>query len=137
MGMYTEVFFRAELKDDTPESLLQWLNKGNDDFFDGPYENHPFFEMYDWQWILKGSSGYHPVAFYKFEPSWKDKYGHNPATLSFLSSSKGGYSAAGKFVEWIAPYVDQYPGSYVGYRHYEEDDTPDFLMLPDNDKRRL
>jgi hypothetical protein len=36
-----------------------------------------------------------------------------------------------KFFEWIIPYVDGYPGDFIGYSRYEEDLKPTLIYLPE------
>lgn len=121
MGMYTEVFFRAELKKDTPTEVLALLGawvEGRADDMDLPV--HPFFECLRWDTLPGSSSAYFPTG----EPSltrsaWCDQW-----VLKFHSSLKDYSNEAAKFFDWISPYTEGYGGEFLGYTLYEESETP-------------
>lgn len=130
MGMYTEVFFRAELKKDTPKSVIELLAawvKGEADTV--PLPEHPFFACKRWTSLPIGGSAYFPtVAAPVFVKSldWAEYW-----ILSFHSSLKNYDGEAEKFFDWIGPYVAGGGREFLGYSLYEEDELPQLFFRTD------
>lgn len=117
--MYTEFFFRAELKKDTPQEVIDFLENQ----FDGDGEmtppHHRFFECVRWESLLRGSSAYFPTmpvgGFANVFGRWE---------LGIHVSLKNYGQEIDYFLDWIRPYLDVYKGDFLGYSLYEESDQP-------------
>lgn len=122
MGMYTEIFFRAELVRDVPEDVVAIL-KCMQEFWDPEPEglpDHPLFECSRWKYLGCSDSSYFPIAKSSME---QDSYSGQWRVM-ILSNLKNYSGEIGKFFDWIDPYVDGPEGSFLGYSLYEEDDVP-------------
>jgi hypothetical protein len=124
MGMYTEVFFRAELKADTPDDVIETLRYMVGDSDDQPTSlpAHPLFACQRWDVVARCTSAYFPASAGSVlaRSSWSaDRW-----SLSFLSSLKNYDGEAEKFFDWIGQYVTDFPGDFLGYTLYEESEDP-------------
>lgn len=125
MGMYTALVLDARLKSDTPEPVLKVL-----EFMvhDGHYSKpalpvlpiHPLFQTDRWVWMLNGSSAYFPLErkAQLFEPFYGGWEKPAPLMLSVGFSIKNYDDEIGKFLDWLAPYVQH----GVGFTQYEEEE---------------
>jgi hypothetical protein len=122
MGMYTEFYFRADLKRDTPEEVIGFLTDLFGPSSDDPEElpDHPFFECARWSSLFFGASAYFPDAMRSaFSRGWGDFY-----QIAIHSSLKNYGGEIDQFLDWIGPYLSEQTGSFLGYSLYEESDTP-------------
>lgn len=128
MGMYTELLFKAELRRDVPQSVIDtllYLTGESDDESSLP-KDHEFFDADRWRYVLRGSSYYFITGSTKF---WFDKIA-NRWFLVANSSIKNYDSDIEKFLTWISPHIeDSYPGSFLGYKMYEEAEHPTLLFM--------
>lgn len=124
MGMYTEVFFRAELKADTPDDVIETLKYMVGDSDDAPKSlpAHPLFVCERWDVVARCTSAYFPAS--SGSVLAKSSWSTERWSLSFLSSLKDYDSEAEKFFDWIGRYVVGYPGDFLGYTLYEESEDP-------------
>lgn len=136
MGMYTEFFFRAELKKDAPEALVEYLKEVLDP--DVPwslkkfkFDDHPFFNCLRWQDIFASSSYSHPYCESKFHAS----DGIRPPSVEIHSSLKNYTGEISGFVDWILPWLNHYEGDFLGYSLYE-DSRPDGYGSDQHDRDR-
>lgn len=126
MGSYTEFHFNAKLKQDTPKEVIDILflmvsdndNKENTNI---EIPSHPLFNSERWTWMLTCSSSYFP--FYAnstliFDDIWRQY------VLSIRCSIKNYNSEIENFVDWINPHIDAEPNTFLGFRRWEEADTP-------------
>lgn len=118
--MYTEFFFRAELKEDTPIGVINFLNQ----WFNGEHiqlqiPEHEFFERDRWEALLAGGSAYFPgeprSSFHKPYRQWE---------IGIHSNLKNYGQEIDYFLDWIDPYVHASRGTFLGYSLYEESDQP-------------
>lgn len=119
MGMYTEIFFRATLKRDTPDEVLApiraMLGQAEVDPDDLP--NHPLFECPRWDMLGMSSSYYFP----DHTPSGMEKDDIRKAWGVYLNADLKNYDdEIEKFFDWIDPYIDAGPGEFLGYSLYED-----------------
>lgn len=117
MGMYTEVFFRGEIRRDAPAELVDWLNSiVNDPTGEHlPYDGHEFFNRPRWELVFNCSSAYFPTRGAKFGKSYFD------ADELFVHASLKDYDGEiAAFFDWIAPFVEGAPGDFLGYSLYED-----------------
>lgn len=129
MGMYTEVYFNAEVRKDVAEWVesLEWEGLG----FDG----HPFFSCDRWWSVFRGASAYfNGPAWIRVVPCEEDEYGkYGPeaekwAMLSLRASLKNYDNEVEYFFDWIRPFLREGTGGgsrgMIGYSLYEESDEP-------------
>ena len=130
MGMYTELIFGADLKKDTPESVIEALK-----YMIGDIEEKPTnFPLPDGmcEWLFKCSSYYFGVNI-PVSKMWQDDISKNWA-LSTRSNIKNYEGEIEAFLKWIKPYID----SGSGYRDmyaiviYEEAEAPNIYYLHEN-----
>jgi hypothetical protein len=130
MGMYTEIYINVDLKKDTPDDVIGVLKALcrilPDQECDDVLADYPD----GWICLFSNMSYYTPFTNCKF--------------LEFDDISKK-WSLLGKgdiknynmeieeFFEWIMPYVDGYPGDFIGYSRYEEDQKPTLMFLPEDE----
>lgn len=136
MGMYTELFFRAELKEDAPEELVEYLatvlNPDGHWSAMAPFDDHLFFQCDRWRSAFWSSSYSHPQGESKFHPS----DGIRNACIVIHSSLKNYGGEIDAFVEWITPWVDHCEGDLLGYSLYEdsrfdgEREQPELIFMP-------
>ena len=124
MGMYTEIFIRANIRRDAPESVRSMLaylvSSTSEDAPESP--DHEFFECARWRYVATCSSYYFPGAIHAAYV--RSAIGGEPDTLNILANLKNYDGEIGKFFDWIDPYLEASPGDFIGYEMYEEDDTP-------------
>lgn len=125
MGMYTQLHFAGNVKEDSPEKVFEILNfLINETTEPEELPNHPFFSCDRWKWIAKMDSYYfnyktHAVFFH-------DEIG-NYWRLNITSNLKNYSGEINKFIDWISPYCDALKGEFVGYSRYEEFDKPTII----------
>ncbi len=122
MGMYTEFCFAAELKPDTPESVLAVLR-----FMLGEIEEepplpaHPLFLTQRWDWMLRSDS-------YGFDADTHSVLRLEDVTdtyfLTIRCNLKNYDNEIEWFVDWITPYLKKFPGDFLGYQRYEGNEEP-------------
>lgn len=122
MGMYTEIYFRAELARDVPVEVVEILKSMSDFRNPEPEElpDHPLFQCSRWRNVGCGGSAYFPIT--KSE-IYLDKYSAQWHVF-FLANLKNYSGEIGHFFDWIDPYLDSREGEFLGYSLYEEDDNP-------------
>lgn len=125
--MYTEIYVNVDLKKETPDDVLEVLKA-----MCGKLESEDaekVLENFPWRWCMLFSD----CSYYT--PRTHCKY------LQFDEISKQ-WSLLGKgdiknyeqeiqqFFEWIMPWVDAFPGEFVGYSRYEDQDKPTLYFKP-------
>lgn len=115
MGMYTEIFFRAEV-DERAYMLIEDLADGVEFTFD-----HPLFKKARARNLFRGWSAYFPGANH-FERQIVE-YGPSLARyVSFRSNLKNYDGEIEAFFDWVLPYV--LTAGFIGYSLYEEAREP-------------
>lgn len=125
MGMYTEVFIRANISRDAPTSLADWLDNlanGDDTIVGGnnggwqPYDDHRFFTRGGWERIFQSGGAVYQISrrvqFARSTASFEDH------ELIIHASSK--FVPYEDFIEWIAPWLNHCRGDFLGYSLYED-----------------
>ena len=120
MGMYTEFFFRAELKLDRATDQAVELLRNSGMVQPTLQAEHPFFHCSRWTMLLNGGSAYHPTRGFHLPFAPK---GDSPK-LFIHSSFKNYEEEIEKFMDWIDPMVDEPAGTFLGYSLYEQDEQP-------------
>ena len=121
--MYTEFHFRAHLKEDgSADALVQWL-KDEKPWDRTPFNAHEFFQCDRWSNLFcSGGAVYQQSMPYRF--TMKGVAGSFYNELFIHSSFKHYGHEIELFLDWIDPFVDAYPGDFLGYSLYEESETP-------------
>lgn len=122
MGQYTELWFRAELRSDTPDEVVNVLKYlvGAEGVVDLP--DHPFFSKPRWDRLGSHGSVYFPNVgdseYIEGDPnrSWE------PLRVALHGNLKDYGGEIDMFFDWIDPYVDAAEGAFVGYALGEESD---------------
>jgi len=129
MGMYTELHFNAELKEDTPEeviALLRFMLGDIEEQMD-PSPEHLFFKTTRWNWMLKCDSYYFAADTHstlRYDDIGRCRY------LCIRCNLKNYDDEIEHFLDWIMPYIDASPGDFLGFHRYEENEEPTVIYLP-------
>ena len=126
MGMYTEIYVKAVLKEDVDDNVINILKYmlGMDDveLEDLEIPSHSLFATGRWHYMLRSGSYYHiPYTIKLFEYNdISENY-----SLVVRSDFKNYQGEIGKFFDWITPYVEKDGDkTFIGYSLYEEDYEP-------------
>ena len=133
MGMYTEIFVRAEFdsKDLHPANLamLKFMVEGGETV---PHNipKHELFETSRWTWMLQSNSYYHvPFATMRFQEDMGTWYLIGRADLKNYDNE------IEKFFDWIGSFVYcRGDKTFIGYSLYEEAEGPVLFYAPWRDK---
>lgn len=121
MGMYTEIYVNVDLKEETPQEIIDTLRqlcaKVQPDSF--PERSSLLFN---------NGSYYTPYTYVR-----SLTYDRNFSRWSFLGKGDlRNYSGEVEhFFDWLMPWVDGFPGDFVGYHRYEEDQKPTLVFIPE------
>lgn len=134
MGNYTALHFNAELKTDTPTSVIDTLKYMLGDTGEYPIvEDHKFFSATRWNHMLGCDSYYFPMqthSILKWDETAKGWF------LSINCNFKNYDSELELFIDWIMPYIKEDGGTregFLGYSLYEYDKEPKLYYLPEEE----
>lgn len=121
MGMYTDFCFDADLREDTPQEVIEILLNWRWDHKELP--KHPLFDCPRWTLIGYCCSAYFPAAphFKIIKDDWSRNW-----TLNIRCNLKNYDSEIENFIDWIMPYVADY-NEFLGFYRYEEDSEPTLI----------
>lgn len=127
MGMYTEIYFRAEL-DEEAYAVIQAIH--NQEVLAWP--DDPFFSCPRFDLVTSCSSYYFPQANH-YRAEIEDGYMETLRAISFRANLKNYDDEIEKFFHWVAPHCRNsgYEKSFIGYSLYEEDDKPTLYYKED------
>lgn len=123
MGMYTEIFFRAEVNEYAFTVLNAIIDNPNDDSVRraGDGDGHPFFSKPRADMVFAGSSAYFPDANHRLVQT---TYG-DARCVSFRANLKNYDGEIESFFDWVSPHVKDWgKRTFIGYSLYEEDTEP-------------
>lgn len=129
MGMYTELHFNVELKEDTPAEVIELLGKmvkGEVSPHLNKLPSHPLFAAARWQWMLRSDSYYFNAdtnSTLRFDKIPNAYY------LCIRCNVKNYDNEIEKFVDWIKPYVNAYEGDFLGFSRYKETEEPTLIYM--------
>lgn len=123
MGMYTEFFFRAEVRNKGVEAYLDRIINTNEAT---ALDDHPFFSEDRWHSLFFCSSAYFNTGGCHFRRV--DNYS---SELIIHSSFKHYGDEIRQFYDWITPYLDEEPRTFLGFSLYEEDEKPTLHYMPE------
>jgi hypothetical protein len=122
MGMYTEIYVNVDLKEETPQEIIDILrqlcaglqpngfpNRSGNLFNNGSY--------------YTPSTYVHSLTYDEISRQW-----------SFLGKGdlKNYSGEVQHFFDWLMPWVDGFPGDFVGYHRYEQDQKPTLVFYSRN-----
>jgi hypothetical protein len=123
MGMYTELYLRCDLKEDTPKEaidLLRAMVVGDGE----PPATTPFGGG-RCPWMLRSASNYH----FPFAVSSMHRIDVLDRWYLFVRCDLKNYeSEIEAFLKWLAPHLNACEGEYIGHTRYEEDPLPTHLI---------
>jgi hypothetical protein len=128
MGMYTEIYINVDLKEDTPNNVIEVLKAmcHMEERDEKVLETYP----HRWDCLFSSMSYYTPNTHCR-------SLTYDSIALRWSLLGKGDIKnyeqEIEKFFEWIIPYVDGYPGDFIGYSRYEEDQKPTLIFLPEDE----
>ena len=109
MGMYTEIYVNVDLKEETPQEIIDTLKQKS-------------------RLLFKNGSYYTPSTYVcslthdAFLQRW---------SLLGKGDLKNYSGEIEHFFDWLMPWVDGSPGDFVGYRRYELDQKPTLVFIPE------
>ena len=127
MGMYTELHFNAELKKNTPKSVIDILN-----YMIGKAEKEPelpddaLFNTSRWVYMLQMDSYYFnadTISTLRFDDISSSYY------LCIRCNLKNYDDEIKKFINWINHYLDAHEGEFLGFSRYEETERPTLIYF--------
>jgi hypothetical protein len=121
MGMYTEIFFRAEVDWDA-YAIIEAIHN---DAPPGRWPDHPFFSTPRFDLVTSCSSYYFPGANH-YRAEIDETYMGPAYYVSFRANLKNYDDEIDKFFDWVAPHVRDSGAekTFLGYSQYEENDEP-------------
>lgn len=127
MGMYTELYFATKLSKDTPQTVLDLIERAISGQVQNDLPAHRFFACERWTQIFYGGGSYYFDA-PCHQQLWPADSIDGCRHILILVNLKNYGGEIEAFLNWISPYVDG--GGHVGHMRYEEDDVPTLLELP-------
>jgi len=124
--MYTEIYINVDLKKDTPDDVIKVLKAMCDQECKEVLVDYP----YKWICLFSNMSYYTPSTncrFLEFDNI------SNQWSLLGKGDIKNYGNEIEEFFEWIMPWIDGYPGDFIGYSRYEEDQKPTLMFLPEDE----
>ena len=126
MGMYTEIYVKAVLKEDVDDNVINilkyMLGMDNIELEDLTLPYHRLFATSRWHYMLQSSSYYHipyTVKLFEYDEISENYY------LAVRSDFKNYQGEIGKFFDWITQHIEKDGDkTFIGYSLYEEDDEP-------------
>lgn len=126
MGMHTEIYVKAVLKEDVNINVIDvlkyMLGMDNIELEDLILPNHSLFTTNNWHYMLRSGSYYHVpyvVSLFEYNNISENYY------LVVRSDFKNYQGEVEKFFDWISPHVEKDGDkTFMGYSLYEEDDEP-------------
>lgn len=119
MGMYTEFYFRANVKGGPVADWLERQIVGGERFDNGGCDDHEFFTAPRWDHVFRGDGAVYQesrAAIFR-RPQECGPY-DNQLVLS--SSLKNYDDETELFVKWITPHLKMPDGDFLGYSLYED-----------------
>ena len=123
MGMYTEIFFRAEVDEYAFDVIEAGINGSP-----LPSDDHPFFSKPRAVLLFRGASAYFPGARHavtEHDPQYGTFY------VSFRADLKNYDGEIEAFFDWVTPHVSEHHRGFIGYSLYEEPETPALYYATD------
>ena len=120
MGMYTELNFNSELKENTPQDIIDILKYMVGDLAQQPIVNDTvgLFDDTRWAVMLQTDS-------YYFDADTHSTLRYDDISLTYYlciqCNLKNYNSEIEEFIIWIKPYLNKQEGDFLGHYRYEEE----------------
>jgi hypothetical protein len=130
MGMYTELHFNSELRKDVPDDVVAILRHMTGQApKPAVLPDHPLFaDDTRWSIMLESDSYYFDadtISTMRFDEV------SNQWVLCIRCNFKNYCDEAAKFIDWVSPYLDKFPGDFLGFYRYEEVQIPTLIYHKD------
>ncbi len=123
MGMYTEIYVNVDLKEDTPQKILDVLRAMCYEHDSEALNGYP----QSWRYLFNDGSYYTPrTSCANFTQDSID----GQWSLLGKGDIKNYESEIETFFAFILPHVDGMTGDFVGYHRYEVNQAPTLVFLP-------
>ena len=129
MGMYTELHFNSEIKQESEAlKVLNYIfdksdNKDSkEEFIKENNLTHKWFSSDRWDWMFFCDS-------YYFDADTHSTF--NKGYLCIRCNLKNYTDEIEGFVDWIMPFVDKCGGDFLGFKRYEESEEPTLIHVED------
>lgn len=128
MGMYTDFCFDAQLKANTPNEVIsflqEWKRNPQDIRQYTALPEHELFRTPRW-WML----GFCCSAYFDAIPHFKLEENLGQWVINIRCNLKNYDDEIDLFVEWIKQYVDAGPVQFLGFKRYEEETAPTLFYM--------
>ena len=128
MGMYTELHFNAEVRDDAEAlPILQFMV---DHHAPAPttLPDHPLFSRERWRFMLTCDSCY--FAADTRSTLRTQRYADGAYHYLCVRCNLKNYEQEIQlFIDWIMPYLDKEDGEFLGFYRYEETEEPTLIYM--------
>lgn len=121
MGMYTEIYVNVDLKEKTPQEIIDTLKQLCENVQPDSFPDRSSL-------LFNNGSYYTPYTYVR-----SLTYDRNLSRWSFLGKGdlKNHSEEVEHFFNWLMPWVDGLPGDFVGYHRYEGDQKPTLVFIPE------
>ena len=127
MGMYTELVLGFNLKENTPNEvvdILTYMIESGEGDRQPVIPDHDLFKTWRWKFMLSCDS-YYFAGFTHSEMSYDDI--GKQWEVNIRCNLKNYDNEIEKFIDWISPYVEL--RGFAGYSRYEESDEPTLIYF--------
>jgi hypothetical protein len=128
MGMYTEFHFNAQLKKDTPKSIINILKDmiyGDREYEEIKTPDHPLFtNSQRWYGMLTCDSYYFAadtISTLRFDDTAERYF------LCIRCNLKNYDNEIENFVDWIDPYIEAKSENFLGFSRFESRQEPSII----------
>ena len=136
MGTYTEFHFNAELKPNIDKNIIEVLNfmLWESKVFPKQLPKHELFTIKDsrWKTMLVADSSYFSAATYStlhFDSISESFF------LCIRTNFKNYNNEIKLFIGWIAPYLQEFKGDFLGFYRHENDKVPTLIYMPEGEEK--
>ena len=120
MGMYTEIYINVDLKEETSQQIIDTLREICNGITPEGFPSRTGD-------LFLNCSYYTPYT-------CVSRLTYNETSEQWSLLGKGDLrnyeNEINYFFNWIMPWVDGFPGDFVGYHRYEEDQAPTLIFIP-------
>jgi hypothetical protein len=124
MGMYTEVYVNVDLKEETPKQVIDALQEICNGITPVGFPARSGSLFLNCSYYTPRTSVGH-LAYDEIGKQW---------SLLGKGDLKNYENEIEYFFNFLMPWVDGFPGDFVGYWRYEEDQAPTLIFIPTQDE---
>jgi hypothetical protein len=119
MGMYTELYVNVGLKEDTPEAIITTLQTICNGYTPEGFPSRTGSLFQDCSYYTPRTCVSH-LTYDEISKQW---------SLLGKGDLKNYEDEIEHFFNWITPWVEGWPGDFIGYHRYEEAQKPTLVFL--------